>query len=381
MLININTSVDHYLTPPDVHDVKRERALGAIPSLIIALVAAIAHGLNLYWFIIADTAPVTAAFIHIILLIITGVLTRILTIRPFDNRFLMLLFITTFFTGVFGAVGTVFTIIMYLWHARFSIPFSEWFQFIFPSDIPSEPELVYEDIIIGRDESAKTYSVIPFLEVLDFGTPAQKREALSRMTANFHPAFARAFGKALHDNNNMIRVQAATAITKIENIFLEKLMKLSSLYEQYASDPAVIKALAEHYDDYAFTGILDPERERSNRKHALKYYREYLKLDTHNIDVRTHIGRLLLRDDKAIEAADWFQRCAQEGHSNEPMVIWYMEALYAAKRFDELRRVAPGALAYAESQRSSFPDLIESARLWSSHGTPTSTPTPSEAAA
>lgn len=359
-----NVLIKRYLAPKDIHEVRKESSIGAFPSLLLALLASLAHGLNVYWFVFKEETPLTALFVHLLLVIITGIIARISLAVKFDNRFLILLFMTTMFTSVFGAVGTVFAIVLYLWHARFSMPFSEWFQLIFPSEAISEPESVYEELMTGRDGNDREYSVIPFMEVLHYGTETQKRDAISKMTLRFNPVFAPAFARALKDESNMIRVQAATAITKIENMFLEKLMKLSSIYDKNPNDPEVVQALAEHYDEYAFTGILDPERERNNRDKALKHYREYLRFGGNNTDIRMRIGRILLRSKQIKEAADWFEECINAGYEDDILYVWYMEVLFILQRYDRLRKLAPRMEAYAESRKKLQPQLGEAILLW-----------------
>ena len=100
---------------------------------------------------------------------------------------------------------------------------------------------------------------------------------LSRMTERFDASFSPAFNKALNDRSNTIRVQAATAVAKIEKQFMNRLMRITEAAELYPNDIEIKLVMAEHYDDYAFTGILDNERERINRRRALKHYQEYLK--------------------------------------------------------------------------------------------------------
>ncbi len=160
------------------------------------------------------------------------------------------------------------------------------------------------------------------------------------MTSNFQPSFAPAFKKALNDPSNTIRVQAASAITKIENTFMDRLMKLTRVKEQFPKEPVVVKALAEHYDDYAYTGLLDGDRELANRRKALEYYQEYLNLEPRDLEVRTQIGRILMRNKDYNRACEWFKNCIDLGFVSQSISEWYSEALFASSRFEELRRFA-----------------------------------------
>ena len=185
-----------------------------------------------------------------------------------------------------------------------------------------------EDLEIGRDENPFQYSVIPFMDVMEIGNVGQKRDALSRIASSFSPRFAPSLKKALQDESSAIRVQAATAITKIENRFHDKLLKIVQLHREHPKNPVIKKALAEHYDNYAFTGLLDSEREHLNREKARELYLEYLQLRPEDVDVRLKIGRLLIRNDYLDQAVDWFKHSLDDGYTTDSMKVWYMECLY-----------------------------------------------------
>jgi hypothetical protein len=362
--------IDAYFEAADIHDVNRARGVGTGIALILALVLTVAHGLNLFIFVAGESVPVMGLLVHVILVAVTAVIARGMIVKGVDSRFLMILLITTATLSAFGAAGTVIGILLYGWHSRNALPFAEWFETMFPSRELRASEIVHDDIVIGRDESAKAYSVLPFLDVMHVGSDTQKREAISKMSMSFDPRFAPAFRKALTDDSNTIRVQAATAITRIENQFLERLMKLSELYQRLPSDPVVVLALAEHYDNYAFTGILDPDRERINRERALHYYLEYLSLMPRDEKARMAAGRVMLRNGEAVRAADWLRDCVQQGYRSDTLMVWYIESLYAAGRFSELRRLAADNLVSPEHFRAANPALAESLLLWSGRFVP-----------
>lgn len=362
-------AVDELLAAPDVHEAMRERAPGAGLALALGLLLALAHGVNVYLF--ASETPVIALLIHMALVAATAVVVRLLILRRLDSRFLMVLLITSAFAGVFGAAGTALAVLLHYWHTRRSLPFTEWFDTMFPSDVQTRPQEVYEAITIGRDEAVQPYDVVPFLEVMAVGSEAQKREAITRMTMRFHPRFAPAFHRALQDESNSIRVQAATAISRVESEFTRRLMELTALYKRMPENPVTVQALAAHYDAYAFTGLLDPERERANREEALRLYRDYVRLEPRDEQARTHVGRLLLRTGQPDAAATWLKECVQQGFRSDTLTGWYMEALYAANRYGELRVLAATINPALAGQLSAEqPQLAESLLLWSGRAAP-----------
>jgi tetratricopeptide (TPR) repeat protein len=351
-----------------VHDVRRAGVIGAGISLVVSAIALIAHAFNTWLLFWTNTPVVIPVIIH--LLLVGVVLFFAVSLKKLgrDSRFMLLLGITTAVLGIFGAAGTLLTTILHFWHLRIAQSFAEWFATIFPRFDRTRPEDIYDNIMFGRDDTATDYSVMPFQDVMAIGSESQKREAISRMTARFDPSFAPAFRRALSDSSNSIRVQAATAVARIENQFLERLMRISDVARRHPKDPNVKLALAEHYDNYAFTGILDDERERLNRRRAIEHFREYLDIKPNDISARIKVGRLLLRDSAPDEAANWFQACMHDGYSSDSLQIWFIEALYACGRFDELRVRARSFLSRLDPYREARPELAESVKLWAGAG-------------
>lgn len=359
-----NPIVESYLKEPDVHEVKRAGVVGAGITLVVAFIATLLHGLNAYVLFWHEGSLVLFAVVHVVLAGVVLFMAAGLQKIGRDARFMLLLGTTTAGLGVFGAFGTMLSVLVHLWFMRVSQTFAEWFASIFPRQKLSRPERVFDDLTYGRDQNPQAYSVVPFLDVMEIGSEAQKRKALSRMTEFFEPQFASAFKKALGDPSNAIRVQAATAVTKIENRFLEELMKITELARRYPKDANIKLALAEHYDDYAFTGVLDEERESVNRMRALEFYQEYLDLKPGDINVRIRTGRLMLRLNMEQEAADWFNRCLLDGYSSDSLIIWYLEALFRAGRFSDLRKNARLHRNRLRSYYEDLPQLAETVELW-----------------
>ncbi len=362
--IHRNPIVEAYLKDPDVHEVKRAGIIGSGLTLFVAIIATLLHAFNTYYLFWQEGPLVVFALVHVVLAAVVFLLAAGLQKIGRDARFMLLLGATTSALGIFGAVGTCVSILLYLWFMQVSQTFAEWFATIFPRQKLSKPERIYDDLSYGRDQNPVDYSVVPFLDVMEIGSEAQKRKALSRMSEYFEPQFAPAFKQALSDSSNSIRVQAATAVTRIENQFIEELMKITDLARRYPKDANIKLALAEHYDDYAFTGILDDEREMLNRNRALEHYREYLEMKPGDINVRIRAGRLLLRLARHNEAADWFARCITDGYSSDSLIIWYMEALFLAGRYEELRKNARLHRTRLRSYYEDLPQLAESVELW-----------------
>lgn len=356
--------IDAYLREPDVHETQRVGLYGVGISLVIAVCAVVVHGVNAWLFFWTATPKIIPIAVHVLAVAVVFFCAFSLKKMRRDVRFMMLLGITTAVMGVFGAVGTLLSCAMQFWHLRLAQNFMEWFATIFPRFVRTRPEDVYDNIMTGRDDAAVSQLVMPFIDIMVMGSEGQKREALSRMTAHFHPSFAPAFRKALEDPVNVIRVQAATSVARIENQFLSRLLKILDVSRRYPRDANVKLALATHYDNYAFTGILDKEREHVNRHRALEHFYEYLEMRPNDVGARIKVGRLLLRDNSPEMAAEWFQSSIENGYSTDSLHVWYLEALFASGRYEQLRTRARLLLPRLDLMTDMQPELIETVRLW-----------------
>lgn len=255
-----------------------------------------------------------------------------------DAQHLALLAIVSATTGIFGVVGALIGFIssgVFRFRAHH---FNEWYETIFPTDAISMPQQIYDRIREGLDENPQAYNVMPFADVMRLGSENQKRRALAKMTSRFSPRFAEAFRIALSDRHNGIRVQAATAIAKVEREFTRSLSRLEQARAQEPNNPLLTLALAKFYDDYAFTGILDGELERLNRERAIRSYQAYLERDPNANEVWIAIGRLKFRNREWADAADWFRHALDRGIQSNSMLLWYFESLFHVRQYRELRR-------------------------------------------
>jgi hypothetical protein len=341
-----NPPVDYYayveevLREEDIHDVSTIDSATATNGLFIgvAIILTLVHAFNLYLFLVAEMWPVIPVLIHLAVSVVTAMITYAQYRKGMDVQHLAILSIVSFVTGIFGAAGALFGYICFVILSQKRIPFKEWYESIFPTDNPTEPQKIYDDILEGIDENPHYYGVMPFLDVMRLGSEDQKRRALAKMTSRFHPRLAPAFKLALKDPSNTIRVQAATAVAKIEKDFMAKLDRIEQARAKEPKNPYLTMALAKFFDDYAFTGILDPELEKSNRGRAIETYKLFLQQDPNNAEAWVAIGRLLHRNKQWAEAAEWFRHAVDRGWKVRNMMLWHFECLFRLGKFKELRR-------------------------------------------
>ena len=332
--------VEDVLAPEDVHDANTVSDASAANGLfvVLAVVLSLVHAFNLYLFLGTGMWPVIPVLIHIGITVVTGMITYAQYKKGMDVQHLAILAIVSSTTGIFGTVGALVGFIATKIFKQKSHHFKEWYESIFPTDTITNPQKIFDAITEGIDENPRRYGVMPFLDVMRLGSENQKRRALAKMTSRFHPRFAPAFRAALADPSNTIRVQAATAVAKVERDFMTRLERIELARTKHSKDPHLTMALAKFYDDYAFTGVLDAELEKTNRERAINTYKSYLQQDPNSADAWVSIGRLLFRNRQWEEAAEWFRHALDRGWSSHSMLMWYFESLFRLGRFSELRR-------------------------------------------
>jgi len=359
-------AVAEVLRAEDVHQLARvhpaELATGSF--LALAVVLTLLHAFTLYLWLGTTLNPIIPLFLH---LLISGVAA--LMVWGYFRRggyvaHLAMLVIVSAVAGIFGSAGALFGFLAYLFFTRSSHSFSEWYESIFPADLPTESQKIYDDILEGIDENTRPYAVMPFVEVMQLGSEQQKRRALARMTSCFHPRLAPAFKIALKDTSNTIRVQAATAVAKIEKGFMATRDQIEMARIKEPHNITLLFALARFFDDYAFTGILDTALEKTNRSRAIETYKAYLKQDPNHKEAWMAIGRLLYRDRQWEEAAEWFHQALDRDWHMPQMILWYVECLFRLGRYAELRRTA-AAYGRGVAREETWPrDVRDAMTLW-----------------
>jgi tetratricopeptide (TPR) repeat protein len=277
-----------------------------------------------------------------------------------DKMWPLLTGITVAATGPIGAIGSIVALLLTVFHRRKASSFEDWYEALFPESIPDfQAELMVR--IRSNDTSESQGGVSAFADILAFGTVAQKRELITLMTKHFEPRFAGVLKLALDDANNATRVQAASAVAKIQDDFSSRSMELRQ--SATSRDPEKVLELARHHDEHAKTGLLDPDGSNASRGQALDAYRRYLEMKPDDVSARSAVGRLLLQSGKFEEACAWLKDTVDRGAATHECVTAYMEALFRLQRFGDLRTVAKQYAEVSESWNA-HDESIEALKLW-----------------
>lgn len=288
--------------------------------------------------------------------------------RAEDVRLPILLACSTAALGPIGAVGSLVTLVLARHYMRRALPFEEWYASIFPDTRETENRKVVDRI--AASEGRETEAVTAFSDVLSFGSLQQKQDLIALVSSQFRPAFGPVLKRALQDDHSAIRVQAATAMSKLENTILQRTMELTRRVRANPGDTEELRALAQHYDGCLFCGILDARREEDLLADALAVYRECLTREPGDLATKLAAGRLLLRSKRFGDAAKYFHEAADPDLGLAQAALWYMESLFQLGRFGEIRRLARDWASRRASSAEYPPEVMEAVRLWAGIGEP-----------
>lgn len=311
----------------------------SIALILLALLCAIAEFTIVRLYIDGTISGQHAGLLHLTVVVMLCAYVWLCRCTDRDLRYPIVLTATTLTTGPVGPIGTLFAFALTLSLLSSTTSFEEWYAKLFSDTDADDAVLLAEHIQQVQNTMTSDKIPTPFGDVLSFGNFAQKQKVIAMIIKNFRPAFAPSLQMALRDSNSAVRVQAATAMAKIERGFMTKTMELNSAHANAPRDSAVLLRLARHLDDYAFSGILDHGQEQENRTQALRLYRNYIDLQPDNLSVRLAVGRLLIRQQEHRAAVAWFEESLRQGHSSSQLLLWLIESQFHLGALSEVRRL------------------------------------------
>ena len=334
-------------------------------TMLMGLLAAAATAAGWLAAIAGTIGALEALAVHAGAVAVLGLWVWSVNRRKRDLRLPYLLVGCAALSGPFGACGTVLCAALFAIFRRKTTSFEAWYAALFPEQKTESARALFQEIVAGgNDDEASARSIASFTDILAYGTFDQKQALLALIAAYFKPAFAPALKAALAHEEPAIRVQAATAVAQIEQRFVRRSVDLEQEMARRPGDAPLIGAAARHYDDYAFTGLLDADRQDENRTRALALYTAALERMPDNGTLELAKGRLLVRLGRHEEASALLARSAEGGRLPPTGTIWYLECLFQMRAFDRLRGVAKRLAPLLEKDAAADPLLRDAARLW-----------------
>ena len=269
--------------------------------------------------------------------------------------------------GPLGAAGLLLAAMFYAVMRRRATPFEEWYRSVLPDQISPPEEQLMERLRAWSEETRLGHhEPVPFVDILSTGSRADKQAAIALMARHYDPQFAPALRAALNDSDNAVRVQTASAITRVEEQFLARALVLERELERRPDDVGALWAVAQHYDAHASGGLSDPDAVVSQRRRAEQAYRRLMALEPGNGRAYWALGRLLVRAGRMREAARVFEQALSlpDAADHAGWRIWYCECLYCLKRYAELRREVSGRMSGLTEPGAVAPALADAVRLW-----------------
>jgi len=276
---------------------------------------------------------------------------------------LVLLMITV--TGPFGSLISVLMLVFFLGFSNADISFLQWLSALFPEERVEKSIELYQRLSAGWDDFSEKKRIMTFQDALALGTIQQKREALAKISRYFRREFAPALMSALHDSDNAIRVQAATVIAKFEQEYMSRYMQLSRQHKEDPDDPDILLKLAQQADAYAYSGILDREREADFRKIATEHFLTYLEKDPENDQVLFSLGRLYIhlgKPERSFDLLHGFMSSGQKPPLN--LAMWLIESLYSLGRYSEIRELVSRYQDELLPESDQPIHIIDTLQLW-----------------
>ncbi len=267
--------------------------------------------------------------LHTITILILGAYIYLFYGTKYDLLYPLLLFILALGAGPFG-LGTFILIALFRpIFALFASSAAVWFEGLYPEQQLTLFEKIIHRIRSRWDDYSQPSETSSFQNLFTYGQLSDKQKVLDAIIENFDPSYSPILKEALDDRYNVVRIQAAAIITKIDMDYDIKLKKLERLHEEFPQNADILLQLAEHADGYFFVGILDEMRQKEIASLAVKHYQNYLHLNPDNINVWLAISRLLFYQKDYQSFIDWYEKGKQK-FNVLPSILhsWYLESFY-----------------------------------------------------
>lgn len=352
--------------PRPRHVVKRGLLIRQrLTQLGAALPALAAEGIAIYLLIDRTIDLLEWTIVHAVVTLCLFVWAKWIGRRIRRNQLAWFLFAATAGLGPAGPFTAIVTGLLLLVFHRDWFDFQAWYASLFPVETQSRVTQLYE-LLLRRQRQQRGTGVESFADVLSGHDSAKKRLVIGLLTRHFRPGFAPALKQALTDTDPSVRTQAATAVATIEGRFLARVQYLNRKVRERPRSFKRRQQLARHYDDYAFTGLLDAERERDNRIRALEGYQEALAVRPREPALWLAIGRILVREHRHAAAAEWFAVAETRGLLSPDMMLWQMEALFQLGRYERVRTAMNEYRQRFKADGKHPPQLPGVLNLWAS---------------
>ncbi|RCK43096.1 hypothetical protein TH25_22405 [Thalassospira profundimaris] len=345
----------------------RARPLSAHIWVLIITLLALAMSLAIVFAFASSRYPwPTLAGLHVASAILVVVLCYWRARKGYFIREYCVLAAGYLLCGFLGAAGGLLLVIISILTRNDTWRFREWYMALFPADHASTAENLYSQLISGSRTVGPEHSVTVYTDLMQEADTEEKLAIVTLVSRYFRPDFANVIIMAMNDDDPTVRVLAASAKARIENRFLANVLKIQDTIRKKPDNFDAKMALATLYDDYAFTSLLDREREIENRKLALETYEQCRSERPDDATPPYRIGRLLNRQRDFVAAANMFEIALERASNKQAIASWLIEANYNAKNYDRVHELIARHFPETTADKNPVvsPYRLESMAMW-----------------
>lgn len=245
--------------------------------------------------------------------------------------------------------------------------FSEWlFQYLYSgNEHETRSDKLYQRIVAGQEALADNVDTEPLADIMESGTVEQKQQALIKAVKYFSPAMVPVLKAGLNDSNNLIRVQAAGGIARLQDDFHKKYVTSEKKLQEENGDSEDLIRFAGICEEYAQSGLLDSEKKAAAIKNSIAIYERFSSANSGDMRINISLIKMLMIDKNHKRAMEILDRITPH-LSNPPLPVksTVMELLFETGNYEKMRNFAAD---WDMNKKSDDPE-DETLILWSSNG-------------
>lgn len=260
--------------------------------------------------------------------------------RPFQKnnfaRFFPFLLLVLFF---YGALVMLIAMATYQLRKPFARTFMDFYEEMFSVKSKEADEVnIFKRKITDFDTSK---SIISFQDVMRFGTPIQKSLVIGRILSHYRPEFSSSLLLGLKDSNSVIRVRAATAVSRLEDNFIKKQKKLENTLLKNPQDNESKKELFELKKNISNSIFVDKERRKELAEELLSLLEEDITGIFYTSEEEKYLlmGEFALNCNEVQRAKEYFEKVTekQKDITSFSLLKGYVSVLFTLKDYKKIR--------------------------------------------
>jgi tetratricopeptide (TPR) repeat protein len=250
--------------------------------------------------------------------------------------------VSLLFTALMGPLGAAVAVVGMILYLVLKGPLSnndkELLKHLLPEENESMSKEIYDRLIYGLDKFDADKLPTIFNDVLVYGSERQKRIVIERMLRYFRVEFSPVLQEALNDENNSIRVLAATAVTRIDKQYSEENIELNHLIQRKPNDFSVHLRLARQSEEYSKLGFIDEQRRMKYSQMAIDHYQQAIAIDPKNAPARVSLAENYYLHEKYQDIIDCLEIVIEsESTLQDQAIKWYLSAMFKLNKYAEIR--------------------------------------------